>query len=78
MNITSTSATLHTLVILTSGKHMFSAKSMDDILHHLKGRLPTCHAVRTVYSAEPVTYDQAEQVADFREYDHIDAHINLV
>ena len=78
MNITSTSATLHSLVILTSEKHMFSAKSMDDILRHLRGGMPTSHAIRTIYSAEAVTYDQAEQLADLPEFDHIEAHINLV
>jgi hypothetical protein len=78
MNITSTPATLHSLVILTSGKHMFSAKSMDDILRHLRGRLPTNRATRTIYSVNPITYDQAEQLADLPEFDHIEAHINLV
>jgi hypothetical protein len=57
---------------------MFSAKSMDDILRHLRGGMPTSHAIRTIYSAEAVTYDQAEQLADLPEFDHIEAHINLV
>jgi hypothetical protein len=67
----------HELTILTFGTTMISATSMDDILRHLKGRLPTSHACRTIYSQTKPTYDQAEQIADLPEFSHIEAHINL-
>jgi len=72
-----TNAPLFTLVILTSGKTMFSAKNMDDILNHLGG-MPRCHAVRTIYSRTEPTFEDAEAVADFPDFGHITAHINLV
>jgi hypothetical protein len=76
MNI-ATNAVKYTLIILTSGKTMISARSMDDILNHLGG-MPRCHAVRTIYSYTKPTFEDAEAVADFPDFDHITAHINLV
>jgi hypothetical protein len=72
-----TNTPLFTLVILTSGKTMVSAKSIDDILNHLGG-MPRCHAIRTIYSHTEPTFEDAEAVADFPDFDHITAHINLV
>jgi len=72
-----TNTTLFALVILTSGTTMISAKSMDDILNHLGG-MPKCHAVKTIYSHTEPTFEDAEAVAEFPDFDHITAHINLV
>jgi len=67
----------YTLVILTYGETMISAKSVDDILKHLGG-MPKCHAVRTIYSHSKPTFEDAEAIADFPDFDHITGHINLV
>ena len=65
------------LVILTSGTTIYSAKKMDDIINHLGG-LPRCHASRTIYSATEPTFEEAEAVADFPDFEEFTAHINLV
>ena len=72
-----TNTPLYTLVILTSGATMISAKSMGDILNHLGG-LPKCYAIRTIYSHTEPTFEEAETLADFPDFNHITAHINLV
>jgi len=72
-----TNTPLSALVILTSGTTMVSAKSMGDIINHLGG-MPRCHAVKTIYSHTEPTFEEAEAVADFPDFDHITAHINLV
>ena len=72
-----TTAPLYALVILTSEKTMVSAKSMGDILSHLGG-LPKCYAIRTIYSHSEPTFEEAETLADFPDFNHITAHINLV
>jgi len=77
MNIATHDVIRYSLVIFTSGKTMISARSMDDILDHLGG-LPRCHAVRTIYSYTKPTFEDAEAVADFPDFDDITAHINLV
>ena len=50
---------------------------MDDILDHIGG-MPKCHAVRTIYSHTEPIFEEAEAVAEFPDFDHITAHINLV
>jgi hypothetical protein len=70
-------ASLFELVIITTGTTMVSAKSMGDIINHLGG-IPRNYAMRTIYSHAEPTYDQAEAVADFPDFEHITAHINLV
>jgi len=72
-----TNTPFFTLVILTSETTMISAKNMDDILKHLGG-MPRCHAVKTIYSHTEPTFEEAEAVADFPDFKHITAHINLV
>ena len=72
-----TYALKYSLVILTSGKTMVSARNMNDILKHLGG-MPRCHAVRTIYSHTKPTFEEAEAVADSPDFDHITTHINLV
>ena len=72
-----TNTPLYKLVILTSGAAMISAKCMDDILKHLGG-LPRCYAIRTIYSHTEPTFEEAETLADFPDFNDITAHINLV
>lgn len=84
MHIITTDCTLHTLVILTTGTPksqdhtiMFTAASMDAIIHHLGGALPSCRSVRIIPSTEPVTATHAEKIATFPDFRHITQHINL-
>ena len=68
----------HTMEILTFGKTIITASSIDDIIGHLRGRFPTSHASRTIYSLTPPTFDQAEEIAALPDFDAFTAHINLI
>jgi len=56
---------------------MVTAKSMGDILDHIGG-LPKCYAIKTIYFHTEPTFEEAETLADFPDFNHITAHINLV
>ncbi len=70
--------TYHKLVILITGNTMVAAKSMDDIIAHFRGGFPVNMAVKTIYSLDPVTYEQAQEFVDLPAFDAIDSFINLI
>lgn len=56
---------------------MVSARRMDDIIRHLGG-IPRCHTVRTIYSSDAPTWEDAEELSESPDFENIANHVNLV
>jgi len=78
MIIIDTSAKLHQMIVLITGKTLVTAHKMDDIINHFRGGFPVNHSVRTIYDNKPITYDDAMRLADQPCFDDIESHINLI